>query len=244
MPSERRQSLRTAWVVRGQHDWYASNMKCMHCQTSVHYQAESFPIGTDDDGVWTILAGSCPSCTKLIVHLDCQRTIVERGLRSARGHLYPVRPPSGHRPAPPADVPPELAEDYNEASAVLHLSPKASAALSRRCLQHLLRDTAQVKHQDLAREIDEVLARPGFPSHLAEAIDAIRQLGNFAVHPVKSTHSGEVLPVEAGEAEWTLDVLDLLFDFYFVQPALQKKKREALNEKLREAGKPQLKGGT
>jgi uncharacterized protein Smg (DUF494 family) len=38
-----------------------------------------------------------------------------------------------------------------------------------------------------------------------------------------------------------LDVLEGLFDFYFVQPAVLQKKRDALNKKLAEAGKPVMK---
>jgi uncharacterized protein Smg (DUF494 family) len=49
------------------------------------------------------------------------------------------------------------------------------------------------------------------------------------------------MPVETGEAEWNLDVLESLFDFYFVQPANLKKKKDALNLKLKEAGKPPMK---
>jgi hypothetical protein len=109
-------------------------------------------------------------------------------------------------------------------------------------LQHILREKANVKPSDLAREIDEVLASQTLPSHLSEAIDAIRNIGNFAAHPIKSTNTGEILPVEPGEAEWTLDVLDGLFDFYFVQPTLLKQKRDALNAKLQAAGKPLIKG--
>jgi hypothetical protein len=44
-----------------------------------------------------------------------------------------------------------------------------------------------------------------------------------------------VLPVEAGEAEWNLDVLEALFDFYFVQPAKLQQRKDALNQKLRDA---------
>ena len=58
---------------------------------------------------------------------------------------------------------------------------------------------------------------------------------------MKSTNTGEVIEVESGEAEWLLDTLEGLFDFYFVQPASLKKKREALNAKLTDAGKPPLK---
>jgi len=49
------------------------------------------------------------------------------------------------------------------------------------------------------------------------------------------------LPVESGEAEWNLDVIEALFDFYFVQPAIIKKKKDALNKKLTEGGKKPMK---
>ena len=45
---------------------------------------------------------------------------------------------SGRMPAAP-EVEPQFAEDYNEACLVLPFSPKASAALSRRCLQNIIR---------------------------------------------------------------------------------------------------------
>ena len=66
----------------------------------------------------------------------------------------------------------------------------------------------------------------------------------FAAHPIKSAHTGEVIEVEPGEAEWLLETLEGFFDFYFVQPAKLEKKRDALNKKLEEAGKPQLKAAT
>ena len=51
-----------------------------------------------------------------------------------------------------------------------------------------------------------------------------------------------MIEVEPGEAEWLLETLEGLFDFYFVQPAKLEKKRDALNKKLGAAGKPPLKG--
>ena len=49
------------------------------------------------------------------------------------------------------------------------------------------------------------------------------------------------MEVEPGEAEWNLDVLEALFDFYFVQPSILQAKLAALNAKLKEAGKPPVK---
>jgi hypothetical protein len=124
---------------------------------------------------------------------------------------------------------------------VLPDSPKASAALSRRCLQHILRENAGVKDGNLAREIQQVLDSKQLPTHLAENLDAVRNIGNFAAHPQKSTNTGEIQPVEVGEADWSLDVIEQLFDFYFVQPARSKLKRAALDAKLQAAGKPPMK---
>jgi hypothetical protein len=47
--------------------------------------------------------------------------------------------------------------------------------------------------------------------------------------------------IEPGESEWLLDTIEGMFDFYFVQPALLTAKREALNKKLADAGKPAVK---
>lgn len=143
--------------------------------------------------------------------------------------------------APPPEVPQHIAIDYAESSAILVDSPKASAALSRRCLQAILRDAAHAKHGDLAREIDEVLARGTLPSHVANSIDAIRIIGNFAAHPTKSQTTGEIVPVEEGEAEWLLDTVEDLLDFFYVQPAKIAAKRAALDAKLKDIGKPPMK---
>jgi hypothetical protein len=143
-----------------------------------------------------------------------------------------------HAPLSPA-VPAEFADDYREASYVLPDSPKASAALSRRCLQHVLREAAKTKKKDLADQIDEVLQK--LPTYLQSMIDTVRVMGNFAAHPTKSTNTGEIIDVEAGEAEWLLDTLEAVFDFYFVQPVEAKRKRDAINAKLKDAGKPPLK---
>lgn len=114
--------------------------------------------------------------------------------------------------------------------------------MSRRCLQLLLAERGVSKSDNLSTAIDAALASQ-LPSHIAENLDAIRNIGNFAAHPQKSISSGEILPVEPHEAEWNLDVLETLFDHYYVQPAKSAARREALNKKLEEAGKKPMKVG-
>lgn len=222
-------------------------MKCPHCLVEVNpHFIESF-LGSDVDGSWSVFTMTCPNpeCKKFIVRLakGTQRSgyqcILPNIEKLTEDRL--VRPITSSRPPVPTEVDLMFSSDYNEACLVLGFSTKASAALSRRCLQNLLREKGGVKKGDLAREIQEVIDSKSLPSYLADNIDAIRNIGNFAAHPQKSTATGEIIDVEPGEAEWLLDVLEMLFDFYFVQPALAKAKRDALNLKLQEAGKPVMK---
>lgn len=216
-------------------------MKCPHCLVEFHSNSQTLEFGQDAEAFWAIQHETCPACKKFVMQLYAKsvtRFVDGSCYAGAEIKRYFIRPQASVRPNPPPEVPSEFALDYIEAAIVLSNSPKASAALSRRCLQHILREKAGVKHSDLAREIDQVITSGQLPSHLAGAIDAIRNIGNFAAHPIKSTNSGEILPVELGEAEWTLDVLDGLFDFYFVQPEILRKKKAALDAKLASAKKP------
>ena len=196
------------------------------------------PIHLDCKGQFCFTSTVCPTCKQLICRLERSslggRQVLERIVAYPKGTARPV----------PVEVEDEFANDFREACLVIGDSEKASAALSRRCLQNLLHEKAKTKAKDLAPQIQEVLDSGKLPSHLEDAIDGVRVIGNFAAHPIKSAHTGEVIEVEPGEAEWLLETLEGFFDFYFVQPAKLEKKRDALNKKLEKAGKPQLKAAT
>lgn len=222
-------------------------MKCPHCIVEINPNFEENYIGKDSTGYWSTFQMNCPNpnCGKLIVDLAKgeQRTDYHGrviGIENIDSRIS-VNPLTSTRPPVPDAVDKMFAEDYKEACLIITFSSKASAALSRRCLQNILREKAKVKKGDLANEIQEVIDSGHLPTHLIESIDAIRNIGNFAAHPNKSKSTGEIVEVEFGEAEWLLDVLESLFDFYFVQPETLKIKREALNKKLTEMGKPLMK---
>ena len=207
-------------------------MKCPHCLEGFHYKPTFVNVTQDNFGQIQAEHATCPACGKAVVHL-------KQLAGSSTQWMHLVYPKGVARSPVPSEVPDEFANQYKEACLVLTDSETASAALSRRCLQHVLREKGGVRPQDLSREIAEAI--PKLPTHLAEAIDAVRNVGNFAAHPLKSTNSGEILDVEPGEAEWLLEVLEQLLDFYFVQPARLQARRAALNKKLQEAGKPPMK---
>jgi hypothetical protein len=70
------------------------------------------------------------------------------------------------------------------------------------------------------------------------ALEAVRAIGKFREYPEKSTRAAEIHSVEPGEAEAILDALDGLFEFYFVQPAEMRRKRDELMAKLNMTWKP------
>jgi hypothetical protein len=223
-----------------------SPMKCPHCLVEFHPQFSAAPLCWDNGrgsqvrdptAHWAYRFATCPACHKVTIYLRLAHRD-NAGIFLDDTMVYP----KGVARSPlPQEVKDPYASDYREACNTLTDSPKASAALSRRCLQNLLREEAKVKHSDLATEIQQVLDSKSLPSYLSEAIDGVRNIGNFAAHPIKSTNTGEIIEVEPGEAEWLLDTLEGLFDFYFVQPEILKRKRAALNAKLAEAKKPPMK---
>ena len=225
-------------------------MKCPHCGDSFYFEPyEETPhkySESREDGAtgWELAHGFCPSCKELIVVLrDGDYMESDSGysrIDNPRNEqiIYPIT--SSRRVEP--EVPKRYKGDFLEAVSVLQLSPKASAAISRRLLQDILRCEYKINPANLAIEIENFISRKDVPSHLAEAVDAIRNVGNFAVHPLKDTNTREIVEVEDGEAEWLLDVLEALFDFAFVQPRRLKERRNRLNKKLRALGKPPMKG--
>jgi hypothetical protein len=69
-------------------------------------------------------------------------------------------------------------------------------------------------------------------------VDHIRNFGNFSAHPITDQTTLQVILVDPGEAEWCLDILEELFDHYYVKPARAAAKKAALDATLAAAGKP------
>jgi len=221
-------------------------MRCPHCLTSFHDDLTKTALGVDSTSHWVLNRRTCPECGKFILSLserydryDGTSPGNENSYRKTRERL--CYPKGTNRTSLGPEVPPQFTSDYYEACMTLSDSPKASAALSRRCLQNLLREKAGVKHGNLADEIQQLIDSGKLPPDLADSLDAIRHIGNFAAHPEKSKSSREIIEVEPGEADWSLEVLEELFSFFFTRPARIQKRRDALNKKLDEAGKRQMK---
>ena len=200
-------------------------MKCPYCSDNLQPDLHTHHHVQDKVGVWDIHSGVCPSCNRTMILLTTTNTETE---------VPHIEIQAWGKELSRSELPPEVIEpylsDFYEACFILADSPRASAALSRHCLQTLLRDKADVKPGDLTNEIDQVLASKALAPELASSLAATLDIGNFAANPVKNSHPGLIAAVEPGEAEYLLDVLEALFDFYLVRPARLKEKSHALEE--------------
>ncbi len=217
-------------------------MQCPHCLMYFHAETDFYHVlGEDRDGLWSFDATVCASCQRFIISLGLKRNTGSRQFRvqippvgaltGESAERWVVYPKGSNRPPVPDDVPEKFREDYQEACLILTDSPKASAALSRRCLQHILRERAGVKGRTLNDEIQAVINTNTLPSDLVDSFHTLRELGNVGAHPTKNANTGEIVPVEPLEAEWCLEVIESLYDFYFVRPENSKRRQQALHDK-------------
>ncbi len=212
-----------------------SNMNCPHC--GVHINPQDFSSYTWDNRFRTDVS-ICPSCN--------QNILVVAPIKNGSGNKISASPfvayPAGRliTKAPQA-VPKHIGQDYEEAQKVRPDSPKASAALARRALQTILREHGYTQY-NLLDQIDAVLAesdpKKAIPSGLRATIDAVRNFGNFSSHPITDKTTLQVIDVEPDEAGWCIDIIEAMFDHYYVGPALAAEKKAKLDAKLKAAGKP------
>lgn len=225
-----------------------SSGKCPHCQhivlfdepKEVYYKQSTggssphptYLVTESGDGgeVVCVYSSHCPNCKRPIVVAKIQT--------GQEPPVYRLVYPFNVARTVPPEVPNEIREDFLEAAAVLQISEKASAALSRRCLENLLKDRGY-KGGDLNELIEKALK--DLPPRIAENLDTVRVVGNFAAHPMKYKQTGLIVDVEPEEASWALDVLEELFEYFYVQPKRAEEKRKKLDEKLKALGKPPLK---
>ncbi|TAU37804.1 DUF4145 domain-containing protein (plasmid) [Rhizobium ruizarguesonis] len=94
-----------------------------------------------------------------------------------------IYPTAGEAPPPNPDLPEEIKADYLEASSILHLSPRGAAALIRLCIQKLCIHLNQ-PGKNINNDIKALVAA-GLDERVQKALDAVRVIGNNAVHPGK-----------------------------------------------------------
>lgn len=135
----------------------------------------------------------------------------------------------------PAYIPAALREDYTEACTIRELSPKAAATLARRCLQGMIRDFCGISKKTLYSEIKELEAQisagtadRSISLESVAAIDAVRKVGNIGAH--MEADVDHIVPVDAGEAQLLIDLIETLFDEWYVERHRRQQRFGALSK--------------
>ncbi|WP_183265304.1 DUF4145 domain-containing protein [Acidocella aromatica] len=90
-------------------------------------------------------------------------------------------PSSGSAPPPNSDIPDGIRADYQEAAAILSRSPRGAAALLRLAIQKICQHLG-LPGRHLDTDIGALVQRGLLPA-VQQALDAVRVIGNNAVHP-------------------------------------------------------------
>jgi hypothetical protein len=184
-----------------------------------------------------VIVERCVVCHNLLIWLEWLY-----GAPAAHTELaYPlVRRPRALSP----DVPRELQDAYQEAWQLVPYSERAAAVMARRTLQLALRREG-FADRDLYNEIEN--AKHKVSHRLRTKLHYVRQVGLLGAHPVaaKDETGGEdfglLVEVEPGEIDALFAALDEFFDEFYVRPKRDERELEALNEKLKKAGKAPIK---
>ena len=142
---------------------------------------------------------------------------------------YILRPDHSARVFPEF-IPQILRQDYVEACRIKLLSPKASATVARRCIQGAIRDFCGISKHTLDAEIKYLIemlssgsAPAGVTTESVEAIDHLRKIGNIGAHMERDINL--IIDIDEGEAQSLIDLIELLFDEWYVE-------REARGQRL------------
>ena len=165
----------------------------------------------------------------LDVHLH-SRTNYEHG-GFALGNVlqsWTLIPESAAKPQPNF-IPKALVDDYTEACRIRELSPKASATLARRCLQGVIRDFCGIRKarlideiKELRTQIDENRAPRGVTHESADAIDAVREVGNIGAHMEMDVDL--IVEIDDNEAQVLIDLIETLFEDWYVARETRKRR--------------------
>jgi hypothetical protein len=215
----------------------AENWQCPHCLQwssleEQQYHAQDVALGDNADQLSylkiSVVVCKNAKCRKVTISADLVGMVptYKEGLPFRRGRVrsYQLVPDSKAKPQPPY-IPEQIVSDYREASLIVGLSPKASATLSRRCLQGMIRDFFDIKDERRLRdEIDAI--KDLTPPAVWAAIDATREIGNIGAHMEKDVNV--IVDVDEKEAGLLLGLIEQLFDDWYVTRHKQQERLAAI----------------
>lgn len=174
---------------------------CPHCGVLAEQQWMPLIIS-----MRTMVAGSANSGVFQARCRNCNnRTLwLEEGQRM-------IEPRSSSAPRPHVDMPQDVKGDYEEARAIVMDSPRGACALLRLATQKLADDLVEGS-ASLDQKI-ATLVSEGVASQVAQALDALRVVGNNAVHPLEMNLDDDV-----GTASALFECLNVIVEDRVARP--------------------------
>lgn len=166
---------------------------------------EASVLNNWEDPVITIYAHKCPNCEKETY------TLIAKDNDGTSSNPIPIIPNSLAKDYGNI-VPAHIQEDYREAYNILHLSPKASATLSRRCIQGMIRDFWGVHDSTLYKEIELIKSKLTAPQN--KVIDTLRVIGNIGAHPTLDINT--IIDIDPPDAEKLLKVIEYFIKEWYI----------------------------
>ncbi|MFA4826886.1 MAG: DUF4145 domain-containing protein [Candidatus Shapirobacteria bacterium] len=164
-----------------------------------------------------------PDCKKLNFTLGLFEAIVSqhsgRITTANKTYFWNLIPDSEAKVYSRDIIPEAIVNDYEEACKIKNDSPKASATLSRRALQGMIRDFWGIKkpqdYKGLWTLKNEIVAiKNSVDSDVWAAIDAVRDIGNIGAHMELDVNV--IIDVEPEEATKLIGLIELLIEEWYI----------------------------
>ena len=195
-----------------------SSFQCPYCSVTMpvtkdtfDYQVPAFrsscgiyASGAYNESAIKVFFYKCPQCGNY--------TIFAEGIGEMVKDINTILKPNSLAKQFPDYIPEAIRNDYEEACAIVNLSPKASATLSRRCLQGMIRDFWDIKESNLAKAIEKLEGKIPVPQW--KVIDGVRRIGNIGAHMEKDINL--IVDIEPDEAQKLIKLIEHLMEQWYI----------------------------
>ena len=172
------------------------------------YRTFGYNLGWASRGEW-------PNSDVTIYHLECSNEKCKKlsviGYVESEKRQFDIIPSFTCKTFPDY-IPAQIRDDYQEACAIIELSPKAASTLFRRCLQGMLHDFWDIHGKTLNQEITQLKEKVS--STQWKAIDGVRKIGNIGAHMEQDVNL--IIDIDLGEARKLQALIELLIDKWYI----------------------------
>lgn len=182
-------------------DYSLSSFTCPHC--GAHSQMDLSVITIQDGEAYITEFPESNSYIYIAVCYSCQKKIIwveDQYIYPEMQYLQPCE-----------DMPESVKGLYNEASLIYNKSPRAACALLRLAVERLCNELGETG------KIDTMignLVKKGLPSIVQKALDAVRVIGNKAVHPEQITFDVD----DKSTSETLMKLLNIITERLITEP--------------------------